>query len=105
MLLGTTPWLAEERVAGPVSSPLGCVLEAVADRYQVPLVGAFSRLRFSRSRHQQLRDFEAGYVKEGVGAGALLLLAQLQGASTDDLLIRCDRAMEALLISSVTSSP
>ena len=105
VLLGTTPWLAEERVAGPVPSALGCVLEAVADRYQVPLVGAFSRLRFTRSRHQQLRDFEAGHVKEGVGAGALLLLAQLQGASTDDLLTRCDQAMEALLVSSVTSSP
>ena len=62
-----------------------------------------SGVRFSRSRHQQLRDFARGYVKEGVGAGALLLLAQLQGFSTDQLQQSCDRAMDRLLNAPVGS--
>ena len=49
------------------------------------------------SRHQQLRDYELGHVKEGVGAGGLALLAQLRGIGTDQLLADCDRAMDALL--------
>jgi len=44
-----------------------------------------------------LKDYELGYVKEGVGAGALALLAQLQGASCEQLLEACDQAMNQLL--------
>jgi len=54
-------------------------------------------LRFFNSRHQQLRDFEAGYVKEGVGAGGLALLASLRGVDNATLLQRCDDAMDRLL--------
>ena len=64
-----------------------------------------SGIRFHDSCHQQLRDYENGYVKEGVGAGGLLLLAQLQGISAADLQASCDAAMQALLEPPVTSSP
>ena len=103
-MLGTTAWLATERLVEGSSPALTCLLEAVADRYQVPIVGVHSSLRFTNSRHQELRDFEDGYVKEGVGAGALLFLAQLRGASTGSLLEGCERALETLQAASVGSS-
>ena len=53
-------------------------------------------VRFHSSTHQPLRDYERGFVKEGVGAGALLLLAQLRGWSCDDLVLDCEHALEQL---------
>ncbi len=103
VVLGTTSWLAAERVADGASA-LCCLLDTVAGRYQVPLLGLSSGLRFNTSRHQELRDFEDGYVKEGVGAGGLLVLAQLRGLSTPELQRRCDQAMERLKAASVGSS-
>lgn len=104
LVLGTTAWLAAERIVGGLSPSLACLLDTVAGRYQVPLVGVHSSLRFTSSRHQELRDFEDGYVKEGVGAGALLLLAELRGASTSSLLEGCEQALETLQAASVGSS-
>ena len=62
-------------------------------------------VRFHSSTHQPLRDYERGYVKEGVGAGGLLLLAQLRGCSCADLVLDCEHALEQLLSRPVTSSP
>lgn len=103
VLLGTTSWLASEPSADGASG-LACLLNSVADRYHVPLVGLHSGVRFTASCHQELRDFENGYVKEGVGAGALLLLAQLRGCSIHHLQQRCDQAMETLKAASLGSS-
>jgi NaMN:DMB phosphoribosyltransferase len=50
-----------------------------------------------------LRDYEDGFVKEGVGAGALLLLAQLQGHHSEALVEGCERALDQLLASAVAS--
>ena len=61
-------------------------------------------MRFHSSTHQPLRDYERGYVKEGVGAGALLLLAQLRGCSCAELVLDCEDALEQLLSRPVTSS-
>ena len=66
------------------------------DHCGVALQAMACGVRLGVSRHQQLRDYELGYVKEGVGAGALLLLAQLQGLSVAELVDRCDQAMDAL---------
>jgi len=62
----------------------------------VPLCGVASGVRFHDSSSQLLRDYERGYVKEGVGAGALLLLAQLQGQPPQALVEACERAVERL---------
>ena len=43
-----------------------------------------------------LRDYELGYVKEGVGAGALSLLAQMKGANCQDLVDACEKAVYEL---------
>ncbi len=102
VLLGTTAWLVEEGidlVAGN-RSPLEQLLDAVGDHFGVKLLGLATGLRFHRSIHKGLRDYESGYVKEGVGAGALALLAQLNGASCSRLVEACDQAMNDLVLES-----
>ena len=105
VMLGTTAWLAEERFPGEDRPPLDRLIDALAARFGVGTVALSSGVRFHDSCHQQLRDYENGYVKEGVGAGGLLLLAQLQGISPEDLQASCDAAMQALLEPPVTSRP
>ena len=105
VMLGTTAWLAEERFPGENRPPLDRLIDALAARFGVGTVALSSGVRFHDSCHQQLRDYENGYVKEGVGAGGLLLLAQLQGISPEDLQASCDAAMQALLEPPVTSRP
>ena len=79
----------------------GCHCEHLACALSVLCFG----VRFHISTLQPLRDYERGYVKEGVGAGALLLLAQLRGCSCADLVLDCEHALEQLLSRPVTSSP
>ena len=105
VMLGTTAWLAEEQSPSEDRPPLDRLIDALAARFRVGTVALSSGVRFHNSCHQQLRDYEHGYVKEGVGAGGLLLLAQLQGISPADLQGSCDRAMQALLEPPVTSGP
>ena len=77
-LLGTTAWLADEQL-GPERQPaLGSLLDRVSKHFGVSLCGWPAACGF-HTAPSILRDYEQGYVKEGVGAGALLLLAQLQG--------------------------
>ncbi|OUW47213.1 MAG: hypothetical protein CBD47_05025 [Synechococcus sp. TMED187] len=102
LLLGTTAWLADEQLAEMVDqrpSPPAFpeLLQRVSRFLELPILAIASGLRLQFSRHQQLRDYELGHVKEGVGAGGLALLAQLRGIGTDQLLADCDRAMDALL--------
>ena len=78
VMLGTAAWLAEERFPGEDRPPLDRLIDALAARYGVGTVALSSGVRFHDSCHQQLRDYEHGFVKEGVGAGGLLLPAQLQ---------------------------
>ena len=107
--LGTTAWLAKEsdRCQGRPGA-LGSLLDRTMNHFGVQLKGLATGLSFEASRHSRLRDYELGFVKEGVGAGALALLAQLRGASIQELLEACDRAMDELgeqLDSSGSDSP
>ena len=98
VLIGTTAWLAAERLqAGTSDSSLITLLSNVEQHYSVSLQAYAAGLRFSASRHARLRDFEQGHVKEGVGAGGLALLAQWRGVSVDTLVQSCDRAVDQLL--------
>ena len=98
VLIGTTAWLAAERLqAGTSDSSLITLLSNVEQHYSVSLQAYAAGLRFSASRHSRLRDFEQGHVKEGVGAGGLALLAQWRGVSVDTLVQSCDRAVDQLL--------
>lgn len=105
VVIGTTGWLADEGADDGRQSPLGGLVDAIAGHVEAPLTVLSCGVRFQSSVHQPLRDYEQGYVKEGVGAGALLLLAQLRGCSCSDLVLDCERALEQLLNRPVTSTP
>ena len=90
-VVGTTAWLAGETGLDGVET-LSRLVDTVSEHCGTPIAVMASGVRFNGSRHQALRDFEDGYVKEGVGAGALLLLAQLQGVDLSRLVQDCDRA-------------
>ena len=105
VLIGTTGWLADEGAAATSQSPLGGLVDATAGLVDTSLSVLACGVRFHSSTHQPLLDYERGYVKEGVGAGALLLLAQLRGCTCSELVRDCERALEQLLNRPVTSTP
>jgi len=97
VVLGTTAWLSEEvRFKGQGESSLVRLMNIVGDHFEVSLMGISTGLRFERSRFNVLRDYERGFIKEGVGAGAFALLAQLYGASCEDIVEACEESLEEL---------
>ncbi|MEW6494597.1 MAG: nicotinate-nucleotide--dimethylbenzimidazole phosphoribosyltransferase [Cyanobacteriota bacterium] len=84
VVVGTTRWVAEDST--------GNTIGLAQDIGNVPLLA--TQLNFSSSRYPQLRVYEQGYVKEGVGAGGCAIAAHLyQGWNTVQLL----QAIEALV--------
>jgi uncharacterized protein (TIGR00303 family) len=84
VVVGTTRWVAED----PTGDTVG-LAKIIGD---VPLLA--TQLSFAESRHPQLRAYEQGYVKEGVGAGGCAIASHLyQGWGQEELL----GAIEALL--------
>ena len=67
VVVGTTRWVAED--------PTGDTVGLANMIGSVPLIA--SQLNFSQSKYPQLRAYEQGYVKEGVGAGGCSVAAQL----------------------------
>lgn len=67
VVVGTTRWVAED----PTGDTVG-LAELIGD---VPLLA--TQLSFAESRHSQLRAYEQGFVKEGVGAGGCAIAAHL----------------------------
>lgn len=88
----TTAWVAEE-----TGSDLQRLLERIGRRWRVEPLAFAAGLHFGAGCHRALRDYERGYVKEGVGAGGLALLWELRGGSVPDLAAACDRACRQLL--------
>ena len=77
IVVGTTRWVADDPTADTVG-----LAQLVAE---VPLMA--TQLSFANSRFAQLRAYEQGYVKEGVGAGGCAIAAHLyKGWSNSDLL-------------------
>lgn len=84
VVVGTTRWVAEDST--------GDTIGLAQDIGNVPLLA--TQLNFTNSRYPQLRVYEQGYVKEGVGAGGCAIAAHLyQGWNTVQLL----QAIEALV--------
>ena len=90
--IGTTAWVARER-----SSDLSRLLALIGERFGVSCLGLASELRFDRCRQRALRDYERGFVKEGVGAGGLALIWQRSGREIHALAEACDQACTELL--------
>ena len=84
IVVGTTRWVADD----PTGDTVG-LARAIGG---VPLLA--TDLSFAQSSYPQLRAYEQGYVKEGVGAGGCAIASHLyQGWNTSQLL----QAIEALL--------
>ncbi len=77
VVIGTTRWVAED----PTGDTVG-LAELIGD---VPLLA--TQLSSADSRYSQLRVYEQGFVKEGVGAGGCAIAAHLyQGWGQTELL-------------------
>lgn len=87
VVLATTAWVAEEP-----GSDLALLLGRIGAAWGVELRMEVAALRFHGCRSAALRDYEQGYVKEGVGAGGLALLWELAGRPPAALAAACDRA-------------
>jgi len=90
--LATTRWVAEE-----AGSDLVRLLRHLGSHWQVEPLAFAANLHFRQCHSARLRDYEAGYVKEGVGAGGLALLWELSGRSPEALARACDQACDQLL--------
>ncbi|MCP9804950.1 TIGR00303 family protein [Cyanobium sp. T1B-Tous] len=87
LVVATTAWVAEEP-----DSDLSLLLERIGACWQVQPRLEVAALRFHGCISAALRDYERGYVKEGVGAGGLAVLWQLAGRDPAALAAACDRA-------------
>lgn len=88
ILIGTTKWLTNDPTSGLIQ---------LAKLVDAPLISV--QLSLVDSRYPQLRSYEAGYVKEGVGAGGAVIVAHLyQNWGQREVLrsIEADLAMELM---------
>jgi len=83
----TTKWI--------ISDPYADV-KRLAQILHVPLV--CSSPDFSRSTHEGLRAYERGHIKEGVGAGAAMALANLNGKYAESQILTAVEEMYLQLI-------
>ena len=79
----TTNWLVRD-------SSLNNLLTLIANKHKVDLIGFASCLNFKSSAHKELNDYELGYVKEGVGAGGMSILAYLKGFDNKEIIKECE---------------
>lgn len=84
VVVGTTRWVAEDSTADTIE-----LAEMVG---AVPLLA--TQLSFANSRYPQLRAYEQGAVKEGMGAGGSCIAAHLSHSWNQTQLLQ---AIEALL--------
>ena len=96
--IGTTSWLVDESLS-PAKNRNSFIhlMNHVANHFKVNMFGLASGYRFNDSHQKVLRDYEFGFVKEGVGAGALALLAQIKGLTQKEMVERCDLEVGNLL--------
>jgi uncharacterized protein (TIGR00303 family) len=86
IVIGTTRWVAEDKTGATVE--LAKLLEVVPALLS-------TGLDFTRSRFTQLQAYEQGFVKEGVGAGAISIAAHLSYQwLQDDLLTNIESLLE-----------
>ena len=89
VFIATTGWLVKD-------DSLGDLLDLINKKHNVNLLGLASSLNFKSSRYKELSDYEIGYVKEGVGAGGISILALLKGFSNEEIVSRCQINLEKM---------
>ncbi|WP_373527184.1 nicotinate mononucleotide-dependent phosphoribosyltransferase CobT [Nostoc sp.] len=76
VLVGTTRWVAEDPTGATVDLALSLEKGRLTQSGGTPPLLA-THLSFADSRYPQLRAYEQGFVKEGMGAGAACIAAHL----------------------------
>ena len=82
VFIATTGWLVKD-------NSISDLLDLINEKHKVNLLGLASPLHFKSSKDKELSDYEIGYVKEGVGAGGMSILAYLKGFSNEEIVSMC----------------
>ncbi|MBO6975214.1 MAG: TIGR00303 family protein [Prochlorococcus marinus CUG1435] len=89
VFIATTGWLLKD-------NSLNDLLNLINEKYEVKLLGLASPLNFKSSIYKELKDYELGHVKEGVGAGGISLLAFLYGFKNREIVSLCQQNLEMM---------
>ena len=89
VFIATTGWLVKD-------NSLSELLDLITEKHNVNLLGFASPLNFKSSKYKELRDYEIGYVKEGVGAGGMSILAFLKGFTNQEIVSMCQTNLEKM---------
>ncbi len=89
VFIATTGWLVKD-------NSLNDLLNLINEKYDVNLLGLASPLNFKSSKYKELKDYELGHVKEGVGAGGISLLAFLNGFKNEEIVSLCQQNLEIM---------
>ncbi|MEH1868828.1 MAG: TIGR00303 family protein [Nostoc sp.] len=96
VVIGTTRWVAEDPTGATVDLALSLEKGNLTQSGRTPPLLA-TALSFADSRYPQLRAYEQGFVKEGMGAGAACIAAHLsQNWQQDQLLAAIESQLERL---------
>ncbi|MDC2974580.1 TIGR00303 family protein [Prochlorococcus sp. AH-736-K09] len=89
VFIATTGWLIKD-------NSLNDLLNLINEKYDVNLLGLASPLNFKSSKYKELKDYELGHVKEGVGAGGISILAFLNGFKNKEIVSLCQQNLEMM---------
>ena len=89
VFIATTNWLLND-------NSLIDLLNLINEKHNVSLIGLASPLNFKSSKYKELKDFELGHVKEGVGAGGISILAFLKGFTNSEIVSLCQVNLEKM---------
>jgi len=89
VFIATTGWLLKD-------NSLNELLNLINQKYDVNLLGIASPLNFKSSICKELKDYELGHVKEGVGAGGISILAFLNGFENNEIVSLCQQNLEIM---------
>ena len=89
VFIATTGWLIKD-------NSLNDLLNLINEKHDVNLMGLASPLNFKSSNFPELKDYELGHVKEGVGAGGISMLAFLNGFKNDEIVSLCQINLEKM---------
>jgi len=87
--IATTGWLVKDK-------SLNHLLNLINEKYNVSILGLASPLNFKSSKYKELKDYEIGHVKEGVGAGGISILAFLNGFKNHEIVSLCLQNLEMM---------
>ncbi|MEH2260463.1 nicotinate mononucleotide-dependent phosphoribosyltransferase CobT [Nostoc sp.] len=96
VVVGTTRWVAEDPTGATVDLALNLGKNSLTPSGETPPLLA-THLSFADSRYPQLRAYEQGFVKEGMGAGAACIAAHIsQDWQQHQLLAAIEAQLERL---------